>query len=129
MIHVGDDDPSDRHVVEYNGLLGDCYTRDPYKLPCPHIANRGQIAAFSGRSFRAGVADHLGIGIGTRSATYWSHSSVLSRSSNFDLLLLAKAKATKAIVANTQTAAYSSRLSFIMSAPNQPQSEWYAISP
>jgi hypothetical protein len=58
-----------------------------------------------------------------RTATYWSHSSVLSRSSNFDFLLFAKAKATKAIVANTQTAAYSSRVIFIMRAPTLLQSE------
>jgi hypothetical protein len=48
---------------------------------------------------------------------------MLSRSSNFDFLLLAKAKATKAIVANTQTAAYSSRVIFIMRAPTLLQSE------
>ena len=34
-------------------------------FPVSHLARRGQIAVFSGRSFRAGVADHLGIGIGT----------------------------------------------------------------
>ena len=54
----GDDDPSDSHAVEYDGLLGDCYTRDPYKLPHTASCSPRPNCCFFRPICSCGVFDH-----------------------------------------------------------------------